>query len=233
MTRGVNLNRRRDFEAALKRTKPKDEITLEGLATLSGVSKQRFVNNLRDVEKLFDMPPYRVGPRGIHIFPARKAIQTLLAYEKRNDAAEARVQERTARILGRGARKRKRADADELLIGISDLATLSRVMAETEQRERDQGLFIPVADVAAMAGRVFSILSGFLSDLDTNVDPNGLLPDPVRALIREGGRNASLAIHAEMKDMLSGDAIPKSTGSRRSRGKDGQPRGARARRPRG
>lgn len=231
MSRGPNLSRRADLERALKRAKPKDEITIDVMAELWGVSKQRFVNVLRDIEKQVDMPAWRLGPRQVHLYPAKAAIAALLAYEKRNDDMTAQLQERAAAILGRGE-KRKEAQ-QEAMLPISELATMSRLMAETEARERQQGLYVPVADVARIAGEVFGLLSDFLSDLPANIDPNGLLPADVRALIAEGGKNAALNVHARMKDMLSGDARPDTPKPARAGAKNGRARRAPARRASG
>jgi hypothetical protein len=235
MPRGPNLDRRRDLEAALKRAKPKDEISLSGLADLYGSSKQNFVNVLRNIEKRFDMPPWREeeGTRQ-HLYPARAAIDVLLKWEKRNDAAHAERAKKTAAILGKAAGNRpKKSDSsagEDALLPIGDMISLNRAMMLTEERERDQGLYCPLSDQAATAGRVFSLVSSFLSNLSANVDPNGLLPAEVRAVIDEGGHRTALKMHAEMKDMLSGDAIPRQRGGKGSRGATGRARRTRSRR---
>lgn len=220
--RGPNLNRRADLEAALARCKPGDVISLQDLATLYGTSKQNFTNLLRQIERMFDMPAWTIGPRGIHVYPAAKAIRVIIAYEKRNDAQAATLQERTARILGNG--KRKPGAAQDAMLPISEMAVASRVMAETEQRERDQGLHTSLADQASTAGEVFGMISGFLSELEAEIDPNGELPMKVRAKLREGGNKLALKIHGRMKDMLSGNAVPKSQRPKGARAKDGRAR---------
>lgn len=226
--RAPNLARRADLEAALKRAKARDEITLDGLARLMGVSKQRFINMQREIESLYDFPAFRIGPNKVHMFPAKKAIAVLLQYETRHDEQTKKLQEVTDRILGRGDRPKNEG---EPVLPIGDLAVLSRVMAETEERERDQRQHIPASDVSATAANVFSMVSGFLGELDTHVDPNGLLPADVRHLVRQGGHGAALKLHTMMRDMLVPDAPAKPKRARKAPGKNGRPRRAPPRRP--
>jgi hypothetical protein len=217
VARAPNISRRADVESALKRAKPKDMLRLEDLAKIWGTSKQNFVNTLREIEKLVDVPEYVPGPRGTHLYPARKMLTAMRAYEQRNDAIHANLAARARAILG-GSRRPAAADA---LLPVSEMATLSRMMAETEERERDQGAYVPVAEMARVAGNVFGMMSAFLSELDAQVDPNGILPTDVRTMIREGGRNVALNIHSEMKQMLSGHATPKPRNAARARGQNG------------
>jgi hypothetical protein len=225
VARAPNLSRRADLEAALERAGPKDVLRLEDFAKIWGTSKQNFVNTLREIEKLVDVPDYQPGPRGTHLYPARKMLQAMIRYEKRNDEVHANLAARARAIMG--GPKRGKAPA-EALLPISEMAQLSRVMAETEAREREQGLYIPVAEVQEVAGRVFGVMSAYLSELDAQVDPNGILSTDVRTLIRDGGRGVALNIHAEMKHMLNGDASPKSRNSPRAGSSNGSARKSRA-----
>lgn len=229
MKRTANITRRADLEAAAARAKPKDLILLQDLAKIYGTSKTNFVNVLREIEKLYDVPVPVPGPHGAHLYPARKTLLLILRFEKRHDDLHASLQARTAAIMGKGI-KGKVENPEDVMLPIGEIATLSRVMAETEERERDQGLYVPIADVAATAGRVFSMLSGYLSTLEAHVDPNGLLSPQIRGAINMGGKDLSLQIHAEMKDMLSGHASPKPRQSKTNRSANGRAGKARARR---
>lgn len=226
--RGPNLARRADLEAAIKRCKTADILTLDGLAAVWGTSKSNFTNTLRLIEKMFEMPPYKPGPQGVHIYPARRALKVLLAYETRRDAADADIQKRQAAILGKGQRKREKPE--EALIPMSDLAVASRVMAETEERERVQGLYTALEDQARTAGMVFAGLSNFLSTLHISIDPNGKLPPQVREMVKAGAKKENLRIHKLMKDMLSGHAVSQSRRPKKAGSANGRARGASSRR---
>lgn len=232
MSRGPNAVRRRDIEAALRRAKPEDYLRLDQLAIIWGTTKTNFVN----VKALMpEFPAPIAGPKNAHLYPARAALKVMLAYEKRNDKVAADLEGRFSRIMGRTPAKGGRGKAarePEPMLPLNDLATASRVMAETEQRERDMGLYCPLADQASTAGLVFGMFSDFLSNLSTQVDPNGVLAPEVHAFLKIRGTELSLQMHGEMRDMLSGDAKPRSSGNKGSRGANGRAGGSRSRRPR-
>lgn len=228
--RGPNLSRRQDLEAAIARCKPKDVITLQGLADAYGTSKSNFTNVLRQIERMFDMPPYQAGPKGVHVYPAAKALKVVLAFETRNDAASDELQKRQAAILGKGEKRKDRPT--EQLIPLGDMAIASRVMAETEERERMQGLYCALEEQARVAGVVFSAISNFMSTLHITIDPNGKLPAAVRALVKTNAHKENLRIHREMKDILSGHAIPNQSGPKKARSANGRAGRSRARRKR-
>jgi hypothetical protein len=215
--RGPNLDRRKDLERSIKAAGPKDELDLQTLANMWGVAKPTFVNTLRQVERMFDVPRYREAERGVHMYPARKMLEVMLAYEKRNDQVALDRQEKAARILGQ-----HRVDQAAMLnLPINELAQLNRLAVEIEGREREQRMYIHQDEVSQVVGEIFSSLSGYLSQLEVHIDPNGLLPAKERAVLREGGTGLALRIHGEIKDMLNPDAQQpaKRSGSRKPNGR--------------
>ncbi len=204
MREKANPNRRRDIAAALKRAKPGDHLTLQDIALVWGVTKQRFVT-VRN--QMADFPDPLPGQGNVYIYPAKQALEAMLAHETRHDDAARARQKRTALILGHVARGRAAEDIGAYTP--NDLSTLARLAADTEQRERDQGLYVPVAEVAALAGEIFGEISEFMGGLANMVDPHGLLPPSTRAQIDSGGSEALLGLHRRMKDMLSPDAKPR------------------------
>lgn len=228
---GPNLQRRADLAAAIKRANPRDVISLGGLADAWGTSKSNFTNTLRLIERQFAMPPYTPGPQGVHMYPAKKALKVLLAYETRADKQSKTIQARMDAILGKG--KKPAGAPQEAMIPLSEMAIASRVMIETEVREREQGLYTPISEQARVAGEVFAGLSAFLSTLHISVDPNGKLPEPVRALVKAGAHKENLRIHKLMKDMLSGHAIPNTGRPKKAGSANGRAGRAQARRRRG
>jgi len=210
----TNPNRRRDLQIYLKRSKPDDILTLEECAVAWGTTKQRFVT-VRNAMPTF---PDRIATDGnVYLYPARKALEAMLAYETRHEAAAKAKQARTNAILGRG--KRASANDDTAIYSPSELATLSRMSAELEEREREQGLYVPVAKNAVVAGEVFALISEFMSELSNKLDPHGLETPEWRARIDSMGAEALLGLHRQMKEVLSPDAKPRATraASNRSR----------------
>lgn len=209
-----NRNRRADIKAALKRAKPDDVLELEALAIIWGTTKPRFVT-VRNT--MADFPQPMPGQGNKYIYPARVALQSMLDHETRHDAdAKARAA-RTDAILGRTG---KRAVSDDSARhSVSELATLSRMAAEIEEREREQGEYLAVAEVAAVAGEVFSEISEFMASLPNKMDPNGLLPPELRVMIGSQAKEALLQLHRKMKQVLSPDAKPRTsrTAPRRTR----------------
>lgn len=205
--RGPNFVRRRDLEAALKRAKDDDLLSLDHLAVLWGVVKTRFVNIRNDIEATIGWPKAEKGPKNTHLYPARDALQKMLDYEKRHDKAESDRRKQVDRILGRTGRGKEADDGYQM--PVNEMAQLHRMATEIEERERKQRLYIPATEVAATCAEVFALFSEFCGDLDNRVDPNGELPGPVRARVRELGAELQLRIHREMKDMLSADAHAK------------------------
>lgn len=210
----TNRNRRADIKAALKKAKPDDVLDLETIAIIWGTAKSRFVT-VRDT--MADFPQPMAGQGNKYIYPARKALQSMLDHETRHDEAAKAREARTNAILGKTGRRK--GDDDAGRHSVNELATLSRLSAEIEEREREQGEYLPVAEVAAIAGDVFSEISEFMAALPNKMDPNGLLPPELRTMIGAQGKEALLQLHRKMKQVLSPDAKPRSsrTAPRRSR----------------
>lgn len=197
-------------------------LTLAALATIWGVSKARFVSV---VPSFVGMPePIQQGQS--HLYPARKALTAMLRHETRHDDAAKEREARTNAILG-GVKKTRDAAATDSSLPPRDLAILNRLATETEQRERDQGLYIPAAEVARDVGDVFSELSEFMAGLSNKVDPNGLLDPKLRALIDTSGAEALMAWNRKLKKLLDADAVEGT-----DRGTAGRARKPRARRQR-
>lgn len=204
-TRGPNLSRRQDLQRAIKRAKPGDLLRLEDLARVWGVVKTRFVNVKNDVTMTIGFPEHAPGPNNTHLYPAKASLQKLLDWETRHDKISSDRQKRAAEILGHT--RRGRAGVSEIAIHQPrELSELNRLAADIEQRERDQGLYIPASVVSATAGDVFSIVSEFCGIMENHVDPNGLLPPEVREKIAKGGRDTLLKVHQRMKGLLNADS---------------------------
>jgi hypothetical protein len=201
-----NITRRADLKRAIKRAKPDDLLTLEGMASVWGVVKTRFVNVKNDITMTIGFPAHQPGPNNTHLYPAKAALEKMLAYETRNDKMSAARQARQAQILGASRKGNKASGASELHTP-RELIDLNRIAADVEAREREQGLYIPAAEVSATTGEVFSELSDFCGNLANNVDPNGQLPPDVRERIDKGGAAALIKFHAQLKGLMNADAV--------------------------
>ena len=216
-----NYKRRADLKAALRRVKPDDFLELEHVALLWGTTKQRFVT-VRNA--MADFPDPLPGQGNKYIYPARRAIEAMISYETRHDDAAKLKAARAQAIIGpRG--KRAKDDLATASHSVNELATLARMRAEIEEQEREQGLYAPIAETAAVAGEVFELISDFMSTLDNKMDPHGLWEPEFRSQVRAAGADALLQLHAKMKAVLSPDAKPRS-----SRTSSRRPSRARARR---
>lgn len=200
MARGSNLERIQRLRAAQKRAKADDMMTLTELQHLWGSSKGAFVNTRN---KMAEFPEPQQGNANQLIYPAAPAIKAMLEHETREDAAEQERRERAMAIMGGQTKGRKKKD--EVYLPPSELLKYSRLQAEIEERERNQGAYIPISDVSGTAARIYAIISDHLGQLETRVDPNGLLPSETRVKLGELGRSAQLAIHKELSDMLGSD----------------------------
>lgn len=217
-----NPNRRSDIAAALKKARKNDMLTLASLAVVWGVHKSRFVS----VAQVIPNMPDPVPQGAVHHYPAQAALRAMLAYETRNDNAVKAREQRTAAILG-GTKTDRAAAAAQPLIPPRDLATLARLAAEVEERERAQRLFIPSNEVERIAGEVFSLISEFVAEFSNAIDPNGLLDPALRAIVQKNADDALLRFHATMKPILVPHAV---AGANRTKaGRSSQPRARRAR----
>ena len=188
-----------DLKAALKAAKPRDRVTLDDCAALWGVVKARFVT----VSKNFPNWPDKVAVEGNkHLFPAKKAIQSMIAYLERHQKNEKHRASELQQMIGQTDQM---ADQISGNWTIAELAKVNQVAAELDQRQRDQGLYIPIDDVQRTVGLVFSEISETLSDLSTLVDPHGLLEASTRAMLNENAHKLLLASHAKLKALLSPD----------------------------
>lgn len=215
-----NTTRRQDLKAAIRRAKPDDLLRLEDLARIWGVVKTRFVNIKNDITMTIGFPSHVPGPNNTHLFPAKEALEKLLAWETRNDETSTARQQRAAEILGHTGKGK--ASLPTALHAPNELAVLNRLAADIEAREREQRLYIPAAEVSATAAEVFSIFSEYCGSLENYVDPNGLLPIDIRKKISDGGHATLLNIHKKLRGLLNADngtdqPAPRSTRKARSR----------------
>lgn len=195
-----------DLKAALKRAGVDSLLSLDDLALIWGTAKSRFVTVRNQIpgfpDPILAPKEMRLPPKAF-AYPARAAIEAMLAFANRHEDADRAKAERTAAILGQ-----RRDGTDQApLHRVNELQVLNRLAAEIEEREREQGLYIPRGDVAAIAGDVFSELSDFFATLSNKIDPHGELPPEVRDKVDELGSAELLRLHARMKDMLEPDAV--------------------------
>lgn len=201
----TNAQRLVDLKAALKKAKPADMLPLAACAALWGVSKPRFVNKRAEMA---DFPEGIPGKGNSLDYPAVKAIRAMIAYIERHNADNQQRAKSQARLLGGGANVEALAQHSP-----QELATINRLRADIEYDERDQGKYIPVADVQQTAGEIFSELSEFCSTLSNQIDPHGRLSPDVRTTIDSKAHEALLKLHARLKGMLAGDALRSGTGT--------------------
>lgn len=197
------IARRADLATALKRFKKGEQISLQDLAFLWGVSKARFVNVRNEITDF----PDPVGKQGNGLlYNAREAIEALVRHDKRNDQVIASKSSKVRRILGASA-----ADAEEdAPLPPSEMLALARAGAEVDKRLREQGTLVKFSEVQEIASEVFGELSNVLSKLSDSVDPNGRLPGTVRTLLDGQGKDLLLRMYAKLNDMLDDhvDVVP-------------------------
>lgn len=207
-----------DFKAKLKTAKKTDEAGLREFAAMWGVSKPRFVNKRAEIADFPD-PVRKQGNTDVYLLiPCLKAM---IAHLERHKTAQVEKAVRQKKLTPRAAAENVES------LPVADLVRLNTLAADVEQREREQGLYIPAADVERVAGFVFSSLSNLLSNLAKRIDPHGRLPAATRKLIDDEGHKQLLSLHAEIKRLVKPDADP-----RRSRVAARKTGGARARRTR-
>lgn len=207
MAHETNIKRIQDLEAALKRAKPKDTLRLDELALLWGVTKPRFVT-VRNT--MADYPAPQPGAGNEYVYPARKAINVMLAHERRHEKAAQARQDRANEIMGAGKRK---GSPEAAFWSPTEMATLNRLAADIEERERAQGLFVPIAEVQAIALTIFSEFSDLCSRMPNVVDPHGALPVATRQLIDKNAKQALVHIHGTLKHILAADVEPRDPGT--------------------
>jgi hypothetical protein len=210
-----------DLKAALKKAKRKDYLlSLADCAALWGVTKPRFVNKRAEIA---DFPDVKLIEGNAHYYSAVDAIEAMIAHLERHAEAGGTRARRLSAMIGTDQM------AEHIAGGFSmaDLARANQLAAEIEARERDQGLYLPIAHVQRVVGMVFSELSELVSNLSNRIDPHGKLAPSVRALIDSHGHEQLLAMHKSLKGMLSPDVVDKPT-----RTAPRKPRPARAQRKR-
>jgi hypothetical protein len=194
-----------DLAAALKKAKPKDVVTLETLSAIWGVAKPRFVTVARN---FIDFPE-PVGKEGnAYLLPAQKCFRSMIDYLKRHQEASKSRATRLGALIGSDQMAEHMAGG----FSIAELARANQLAAELEQRQRDQGLFIPAADVQRTIGLVFSEISEFMSNLSNLIDPHGNRFSPaLRSAVDTAAHEQLLRVHGQLKGMLSPDVKPNPT----------------------
>lgn len=210
-----------DLRAALKRAKQNDLTKLEDLAALWGVTKPRFVNKMKEFHYF---PEFVEKDGNAYLYPARSCIQAMIDYLTKHQEATASRAKRLAALVGDDRFTNQMNEG----LPVADLARMNQLDAEVEQRQRDQGLWVHILDVQRVVGMAFSEISEFISNLSNAIDPHGHLPPGHRSLIDTNAHEQLLHLHANLKEMLSPDAVDVGTGKPASK-----PRKARSRSKRG
>lgn len=201
--------RRQDLEAAKKQfvRKPKAVLSLDDLAILYGLTKPAFVN----LRKTVDGFPDPCEQRGNAFFyPAYKAVCALLAYVTRHETAKESHAKRFSSLVA------PPVDGDT---GNAAPLTASEQLKAWELRDRllqeavAQGHLHRNEDCAAVADKVFSLISRTFAAPSDSLDPNGLWPADIRAEIDKAGEALVLQTYNQMRDMLSPDANQRHSGS--------------------
>ena len=233
MARGSNIERVNSLRRALakaKKVKGDDpRLSNTELCAVLNIGKSAFTT-LKN--KIPNFPTAEDGPRGSQIFPAIEAIEALLAYETRADEEEEARRALAAGIVGSSRPTGRRKKSPEVWLPPSELMKYSRLQAETEERERTQGEYVPVQQVRDLAGRIYSRIKSPLQRLELKVDPNGLLTAEQRQQIGELGRTALLAIARDIEKDLGIDADDYAGRSDKPARKAAKTQGSRARRKR-
>ena len=229
MARGTNIKRVNTLKAALKKAKASDLLSNTELVALYGISKGAFTNIKNQIASF---PEGQEGPRNSILYPAKAALEALLKHETREDEEEEARRRRAAEILGENSPRGRRKKAEEIWLPPSEMLKLSRLRAEIEQREREQGEYVPVHKVPATASRIYATIAEILDQLDIKVDPNGLLGAGERGKIAELGRSALLVVHGELSDMLGVDVDDLASGTQKPSRKAARTKRAPARRKR-
>ena len=209
-----------DLKAALKKEKPKDLILLEDCAAIWGVTKPRFVTKRKEMGTF---PEMKERQGNAHLYPAREAFQAMIDYIDRHQKASQSKAKRLAALVGTDQMAEHIAGD----FSIAELAKANQMAAEIEARQREQGLYAPIAEIQKVVGMCFSEISEFMSNLSNVVDPHGKLPASTRNLIDTSAHEQLLRLHKNLKGMLSTDV-----GSGGTRETDRKSRPARTRRKR-
>lgn len=203
-----------DLKAALKTSKAKDLSTLEDFAALWGVTKPRFVNKLKEFAR---WPDYVEKNGNAYLFNRVDCLKAMIEHIERHKVVQGDRAKRMGAMIGTDQMAEHIAGG----ISIADLARANTLAAEIEARQRDQGLYVPIAEVVATVGAVFSEISEVLSNLRDHIDPHGKLAASTGALIDKKGHETLLALHAKLRKFLSPDALDEAT--RRPAGKSRKP----------
>lgn len=220
MSRGsINEQRRNDIRYAQRRIKGGEKLTLTELAMIWGTSKARFVT----VREAIDgFPAYEKAKTGNeHLYPAKEALDAMLAYEMRHDAARKDKALRQARMI---EGKKRRGAAPVVALPADEMLKINRLATEAEEREIRQRELLWAADVQRTYGLIFAKISTFIASLRSSIDPNGELPAEMGTKLDERGREALLGLHGDIKGLLSGDGNGRSTP--RNRKTSGRARGS-------
>jgi hypothetical protein len=140
------------------------------------------------------------------LYPRRESLDAMWQWEVRNDQIAADKQARIARLLGV-------ENQDTTMPSITDMAKASQVRGEIEQRMVFQRQLLATNEVTRVASKIFELLSSRLGNLGTVLDPNGALAASQRDAVDKLGSDLLLRMHAELRDMLVGDAGLKPTRS--------------------
>lgn len=200
--------RKRDLEAAIANAKDDDVSTQADLSKIWGVSTARFSDDLNKIRMTVNFPDWRPGLKNARLYPTKAALEALLAYHTRNDAATAARQASQARLLGvpePGKRRRREAEPEYIPTAREQIEA-NRLRRMVEEDERRAGEWIRKSDVEDLAGRIYGITQDFFDAPSRRFDPNGQLDTVTRARMDAAGRATLLQISKQIGDILDADA---------------------------
>jgi hypothetical protein len=184
----------RRLEAALKKAKPRDVVSLSPMAQMCGMTARNLQVTYIDQDPNF--PIQKRGGEGVawELRPT-VVLRYLIKRTKAKEAEVARKAHRIAEMTG------VKVDSDQRF-DVGDLSKLIDLTLKTQKAKQDQGAYVPAEKMAQFVADYNRTLSSGLLSIPGKVDEVGRIPVEVRAAIDEHIRALAVAMTARAEKFL-------------------------------
>jgi hypothetical protein len=194
------------LRAALETFVADERLPHQRLAELYGVTPARLTTLIHNRFEGFP-PAERQGDK-TNWFPARPAVESMIAYLTNSGKKKHEAAARAATVMGtaNGAAAAAEAEDDDIPpLGPVELDRMASAATRIWRLAVEQKRYVPVAEVRQTVRGMFDIVKREVQSIEHAIDPNGELPPLHRARLAAHCRELLVKAHEKLERFLGDD----------------------------
>lgn len=199
----IDPKRLPSLKAALGQFGPDDTIQHKDLAALYGVTPARLTTLIKNRFEKFP-PADRHGDK-THWYPARAAIESMIAYMEGSGKKKRAAAARAAAVMGAATEAAAAAEpeAEEPIpMGPVELDRLASASTRIWRLAVEQKKYVPATKLRHWARATFELVKREVQAIPHAIDPNGELPPLHKARLEAHCRELLVQMEDELADLL-------------------------------